>query len=63
MLSVLLRFVIKQTLKKQKVLWCRDGRGQAKRFLNRTVSKRTGSLALFRHTAADVFSQQNHIYS
>ena len=29
-----------------------DGRGQAKRFLNRTVSKRTGSLALFRHGTA-----------
>ena len=29
-----------------------DGRGQAKHFLNRTVSKRTGSLALFRHGTA-----------
>ena len=53
----------KTTANKQEALWCRDGRGQAMRFQNRTVSKRTGSLALFRHTAADVFSQQNHIYS
>ena len=31
-----------------KHLRCRDGRGQAKRFLTRLVCHRTGSLALFR---------------
>ncbi|MBQ4180212.1 MAG: hypothetical protein II615_05550, partial [Ruminococcus sp.] len=40
----------KTTANKQEALRCRDERGQAMRFQNRTVSKRTGSLALFRHT-------------
>jgi hypothetical protein len=39
--------------------WQRDGRGQAKRFQNGTVSKRIGSLALFRHvTAKNPFNQK-----
>ncbi|MBQ1639302.1 MAG: hypothetical protein II101_06525, partial [Ruminococcus sp.] len=58
MLFVMLWLVIKQTFNQQQALWCRDGRGQAKRFQNRTVSKRRGSLAFFRHTAAEVCVKQ-----
>ena len=39
-----------------------DGRGQAKRFLNRTVSKRTGSLALFRHGTAKLAVDSTFVF-